>query len=161
MCHNMVVYYIPLPHRVVGRYRHQPAEGPLLGLMRLLRNPIFVLDAVRIASGERDDGTGYYRRDNMEPSYSWAIQHARLLLVRHGLTEAQADAFLQELRAEFLRGALNDQQARDAFYRHHAEKLAALTPNKGQGNRLRSRVSLRSPARPASVLTGGVRGETH
>ena len=35
------------------------------------------------------------------------------------------------------------------------------TPDNGGGNRLRSRVSLRSPARPASVLTGGVRGETH
>lgn len=55
-----------------------------------------------------------------------AIQHVRILLIRHGLSEKQADAFLEALQIEFERGSLKDHEGRHAFYRHRFNELKNL-----------------------------------
>jgi len=47
-----------------------------------------------------------------------------MLLIRNGLREEDADAFLTELRLEFLQGALNGEQARRAFCAKQAKHLS-------------------------------------
>jgi hypothetical protein len=76
-----------------------------------------------------------------------AIQHVTLLLIRHGLTEQEAESFLIMLRTEFLHGTLDDHVItirRGAFYRSRRNRILRQI-NREPRQTVRSHQGLRLP----------------
>ncbi len=62
-----------------------------------------------------------------------AVRHTRLLLVRAGLTESEADAFLERLRKEFTRGNLQTKKDQDEFCGLHLREIASARDSGQKG----------------------------
>jgi Xylose isomerase-like TIM barrel len=70
---------------------------------------------------------------------AWAIRNVRALLIRHGLDEQLADAFLMRLRAELVHQVINDDVARSELCQKIVHDLIEQASVKGGGADRQSR----------------------